>query len=113
MKTMNNNNLGINTFLVEDCQKVSVADVLQKYRINIKKTLLRSQFEIIGIDVQLTTSQTGNNGTRFWFVCPNCKRRIGLLLIHPLQKQLGCRKCLNLEYKNQRFKGMIESKIIE
>ncbi len=109
---MTNNNLGRNTFLVEDCQKVAVVDVLQKYRANLKETLLRSQFEITGADVQLTTSQTGNKGTRFWFICPNCQRRVGILLTHPLQGKLGCRHCLNLEYKKRRFKGMLENKII-
>ncbi len=109
---MTNNNLGGKTLLVEDCQKVAVADVLKKYRLNIKETLLHSQFEMTGKDVRLTTSPTGNNGTRFWFVCPNCGRRVGLLLTHPLQGQLGCRQCLNLEYKKRRFKGMLESKII-
>ena len=109
---MTNNNLGRKTLLVEDCQKVAVADVLKKYRVNIKETLLRSQFEMTGKNVRLTTSPTGNNGTRFWFVCPNCRRRVGVLLNHPLQGQLGCRQCLNLEYKKRRFKGMLESKII-
>lgn len=111
MKSMTNNNLGKN-LLVEDCQKVAVSDVLQKYRANLKEAVLLSQFEMLSVNVHLTTSHTGNEGTRFWFVCPNCERRVGVLLIHPLQGQLGCRKCLNLEYKKRRFRGMLESKII-
>ncbi len=110
---MTNNNLGRNTFLIEDCQKVVVSDILKKYKVNLKETMLRSSFEMMNIDIQLTTSETGNKGTRFWFVCPKCGRRVGVLLTHPLQRQLGCRKCLNLEYKKCRFKGMLESKIIE
>lgn len=109
---MTNNDLGKKTLLVEECQKVAVADVLKKYRADIKETLLRSQFETTGKNIQLATSLTGNKGTRFWFVCPNCKRRVGILLKHPLQGILGCRQCLNLEYKKCRFKGMLESKII-
>jgi len=104
------NNLGRN-LLIEDCHKVAVSDVLQKYRVNIKETMLRSQFEMMSVDVHLTTTCTGNKGTRFWFVCPNCERRVGVLLIHPLQGELGCRKCLNLEYKKRRYKGMLESNI--
>ena len=103
---MTNNNLGKN-LLVEHCHKVAVSDILRKY----KESILHSQFEIMTTDVRLTTSQTGNGGTRFWFVCPNCKRRVGILLVHPLQGRLGCRACLNLEYKQRRFKGMLESKI--
>ncbi|KKS12528.1 MAG: hypothetical protein UU67_C0051G0002 [Candidatus Daviesbacteria bacterium GW2011_GWB1_41_5] len=105
------NDLGKN-LLIEDCHKVAVSDVLQKYKATLKENLLHSQFEMMSANVCLTTSHTGNKGTRFWFVCPNCGRRVGVLLIHPLQGQLGCRKCLNLEYKKRRFKGMLESKII-
>ena len=110
MKTMSVNDLGKN-LLIEDCHKVAVSDVLKKYRAVLKENFIRSQFEMMKADVRLTTSYTGNKGVRYWFVCPNCERRVGLLLVHPLQGRLGCRKCLNLEYKNQKFKGMLESKI--
>jgi hypothetical protein len=109
MKSMTNNNLG-NNFLVEDCQKVVVSDILRDYKAKLKETILRSQFEMLNENVLITTSKTGNGGLRFWFMCPHCKRRSGVLLRHPLQDILGCRLCLNLEYKKRRFKGMIESK---
>lgn len=105
------NNLGKN-LLVEDCQKVAVSEVLKKYRKDLKETILRSQFEMMTTTIRLTTSRTGNNGTRYWFLCPRCDRRVGVLLIHPLQGSLGCRTCLNLEYRQRRFKGMIEGKLI-
>lgn len=111
MKTMNVNDLG-KYLLVEDCQKVAVTDVLKKYKAMLKENFVRSQFEMMKADVRLTTSNTGNKGVRFWFVCPNCDRRVGLLLVHPLQGRLGCRKCLKLEYRKRKFKGMLESKII-
>ncbi len=109
MKSMNVNNLG-NTFLVEDCQKVAVSDLLRDYKTKLKETILRVQFEMLNENVLITTSKTGNDGLRFWFMCPRCKRRSGILLKHPLQNVLGCRSCLKLEYKSRRFKGMIESK---
>ena len=109
MKSMNVNNLG-NTFLVEDCQKVAVSDILRDYKTQLKETILRAQFEMLNENVLITTSMTGNGGLRFWFMCPRCKRRSGVLLKHPLQNILGCRSCLKLEYKSRRFKGMIESK---
>ena len=105
------NNLGRN-LLIEDCHRVAVSDVLRKYKANLKETILHSQFEMMSANVRLTTSTTGNKGTRFWFVCPNCERRVGVLLIHPLQGRLGCRQCLNLEYKKCRFRGMLENKVI-
>lgn len=105
---MSVNDLG-KTFLVEDCQRVSISDILREYKVNLKESVLRSQFEMINANVRLTTSQTGNKGIRFWFVCPHCEKRVGVLLKHPLQELFGCRRCLNLEYRKRRFKGMLES----
>lgn len=105
---MNVNNLG-STLLVDDCQKVAVSDLLRDYKAKLKETILRSQFEMLNENVLIVTSKTGNGGLRFWFMCPRCKRRVGVLLKHPLQNVLGCRSCLNLEYKSRRYKGMIES----
>lgn len=101
------NDLG-RIFLVDDCQKVAVSDLLRDYKAKLKETILRTQFEMINENVLITTTRTGNGGLRFWFMCPRCKRRSGTLLKHPLQNILGCRLCLKLEYKKQRFKGMVE-----
>lgn len=106
---MNVNNLG-SILLVDDCQKVAVSDLLRDYKAKLKETILKSQFEMLNENVMIITSKTGNGGLRFWFMCPSCKRRVGVLLKHPLQNVLGCRTCLNLEYKSRRYKGMIESK---
>lgn len=106
---MNVNNLG-SILLVDDCQKVAVSDLLRDYKAKLKETILKSQFEMLNENVMIITSKTGNGGLRFWFMCPRCKRRVGVLLKHPLQNVLGCRTCLNLEYKSRRYKGMIEGK---
>jgi uncharacterized protein YlaI len=105
---MSANDLG-KTFLVEDCQKVSVSDLLKDYKKKLKEAILKSQFEMLDENVLITTSKTGNNGLRFWFMCPRCKRRSGVLLKHPIQNVLGCRVCLGLDYKKRRYKGMVES----
>lgn len=110
MKSMNVNDLG-KRLLVEDCQKVAVSDLLRDYKAKLKETILKSQFEMLNENVLITTSRTGNGGLRFWFMCPQCKRRVGVLLKHPLQNILGCRTCLKLEYKKGRFKGMVEGEI--
>lgn len=44
-------------------------------------------------------------GHRFWFVCPNCSDRCGVLYI--IQNVCGCNKCLPIAYASQnRTKGM-------
>ncbi|MBM2820831.1 MAG: hypothetical protein HW405_591 [Candidatus Berkelbacteria bacterium] len=108
MKTLNPNNLGL---LVEECPKIKISDFLKKYRAELKKTLILSELEIMGTNVGLTLSKTRYNGIRFWFKCPICGRRIGVLFKHPLTNATGCRKCLNLEYRKRRYKGMIEGKL--
>jgi hypothetical protein len=95
-------------FLVEDCQKLDISDLLRDYKKKIKETILNSQLEILDKDILITSSKTGNGGFRFWFICPKCKRRAGVLLKHPFKKDLGCRVCLKLKYKSSKFKGMIE-----
>jgi len=104
---MTANDLGRN-YLVDDCQKVAVTDLLRDYKVKLKETILRTQFEMLDENILITTTKTGNNGFRFWFMCPRCKRRAGTLLKHPLQNILGCRVCLKLEYKKRRFRGMVE-----
>ena len=104
------NNLG-EKLLVEDCQKVAVSDLLRDYRKQLKEAYLRAQFEILNENVLIMTSKTGRGGLRFWFMCPQCKRRVGVLLRHPAQNVLGCRECLGLAYRGKRYRGMIESKV--
>lgn len=104
---MKPNDLG-KKFLVEECQKISVNLFLREARCGLKKTLISSKLEAQGLAVQLTTSKTGFGGIRYWFECPICKVRIGVLYAHPLNQQIGCRQCLGLEYRKIRYKGMIE-----
>lgn len=106
---MTPNDLG-DFFLVEDCDKVSISDLLRAYKVKLKEAYLSSELEMMDMHIKLTTSKTGNHGTRFWFSCPNCKRRVGVLMRHPLTNVFGCRLCLNLEYRKRRFRGMQESK---
>jgi len=50
-----------------------------------------------------TSSKTNFNGTRVWFLCPGCKRRVGCLYLPSFSypDKLLCRKCHNLAYKCQ------------
>jgi len=98
-------------FLVEECQRIKFSDLLRKYRNALKESVIGSEMETMDTKIELITSKTGYGGTRYWFKCPLCGTRIGVLLKHPLTNALGCRKCLNLDYKKRRYKGMLESSI--
>ena len=95
--------------VVENCYKIKVDDLVTHLQKELKKRLLEAQIVALGLSVNLTTSNTKFNGKRLWFACPNCNKRVGTLYQHPLKETLGCRTCLHLKYKKQRYKGMIES----
>ncbi|MBI3887580.1 hypothetical protein HY310_00750 [Candidatus Microgenomates bacterium] len=97
--------------LVERSEKVSVNDLLRQARSQFKKQFLIANIDILGTKIELTFSKTRFNGERIWFVCPMCNKRAGVLYRQPLVNLIGCRQCLNLRYKKQRYKGMIEAKV--
>jgi hypothetical protein len=109
IKTLNPNDFGKN-ILVEDCQKIKIKDFLRTCRTELKKTILNSEIEMMGMNIGLATSKTCFNGIRFWFMCPQCNKRAGVLFSHPITNKIGCRTCLKLNYKKRRYKGMIEEK---
>lgn len=59
--------------------------------------------------IKITHSQVRNGGYRLWFVAPCCQKRVGILYFNPIMDRLGCRICANIEYRSQRYKGMIEA----
>ena len=95
-------------FMVEDCYRISMKDYLARAKAKIKEILLTSEMSLLEAPILLSESRTGYGGKRYWFTCPKCNKRLGVLLIHPISKDIGCRKCLNLEYRKRRYKGMIE-----
>ena len=103
MKSLPPNNLG-KKVLVEQCQKITVNSVIRQINPIIKKALIETKLECMGLDVEIITSQT-----RYWFKCPKCEKRIGVLYQHPISNEIGCRICLNLDYRTRMCKGMIES----
>lgn len=106
---MPRNDLG--RFLVEDCKRLSIKDFLASSKEKLKKTLLESEIQISGYYVGLDTTEVSGGGTRYWWKCPMCHERKGILFSHPYLDLVGCRKCLQLRYRKSRFKNMIESHV--
>ncbi len=97
------------TILTDQCQEIRVADFVRKAKQSLKEALLQSSIETEGYQLLLNRTITGFGGTRYWFSCPSCQRRAGVLYRHPVSNVLGCRTCLGLDYRSHRYKGMIES----
>lgn len=96
-------------FLVEECQKVDISNLLKVALFELKKTLIQSQLQAEGLCVNLLSSKAGFGGKRLWFECPICKKRVGAFYKHPLNRMVACRKCLGLKYRCSAKKGMVEN----
>ncbi len=52
-----------------------------------------------GYFLDLTSTPCYFGGERYWFLCPFCGDRVGVLYLGG--KKFGCRRCYNLAYKSQ------------
>ncbi len=94
--------------LVEQCQKVNINELLKDVEIKSKQMLIKAKIDILGKEIQTSTTLCNFGGKRYWFVCPNCNKRAGTLYKPPTREELLCRKCHGLRYSKSRYKGMIE-----
>ncbi len=95
--------------LAEYSQKIQIDDIVRRINKEVKHQILQSQIEVMGFKLSLLTSRTRFNGKRYWFSCPICNNRVGIIYRNPVSLQIGCRNCLKISYRKQRFKGMIEA----
>lgn len=98
-------------YLTEQCQKIKIADFIREGRLRLKETLINASLEAEGYNLLLDRSKTGFGGVRFWFSCPICHKRAGVLYKHPVSQILGCRRCLGLDYRKHRYSKMIENSV--
>lgn len=97
--------------LTEQCQQIRIYDLVRKARIKLKESFISNSIKLDDYSILLNKSKTGFGGVRYWFCCPSCNRRAGIVYKHPITGQLGCRICLGLDYRKHRYKGMIEEKL--
>src|SRR3989339_454931 len=88
MKTLRPNDFGT-PLTVENCPRVKIDDLLKQCRDTFKESMLTSQIKVMDIDVELITTETNFNGLRFWFKCPQCERRVGVIFKHPISDAIG------------------------
>ena len=94
---------------VEDCQRFPIRGLIKSFKTKSAEAILEAKVMIKGTQVHLTATPMNFGGTRFWFLCPGCQCRLSVLLAHPLTRKIGCRRCLGVEYRAKRYKGMVES----
>lgn len=94
--------------IIENCASISANELLKSFKEEYKRVFLHDKKELLGYELEFTTTKPKFGGERIWFKCPHCNNRVEKLYKHPQKDILGCRKCLNLEYASRRYKGMIE-----
>lgn len=82
---------------VEECQQITVSEL---------KTYLRSSksIEVNSQTILLTQTACTFGGWRYWFLCPNCNTKIGVLYRKPLEIYFLCRHCQNLIYQLTKYR---------
>lgn len=105
---MSGNDYG-NISLNDTTPSLNADDVVRALRVEFEKGLLLHPVVVGDIQLSLSKSITGQGGHRYWFICPNCGRRVAKLYV---QKPLvTCRHCLSIKYRASRYKGMPEGDI--
>lgn len=97
--------------LVEQCPKIELTEILSEARKRLIPAMMEHLAYVDGFPVEFTTSELSHGGRRMWFKCSFCGSRSGVLYKHPLDGRVGCRNCLQLEYRSRRYKGMLENDI--
>lgn len=99
--------------LVDQCLRFSIDDLLQKAKKSYIEYQVNQQIQALNHTLSVTYSKTRYNGYRAWFLCPQCNERRRDLYKHPLREAIGCRSCLNIKYRSQRYRGMIENSLVK
>ena len=78
---------------IENCQKISITQLKQNLNGKMPNCEVGQQV------IELTTTDCNYGGYRYWFVCPECRLRIGTLYKKPLEGLWLCRHCHELGYR--------------
>ncbi len=85
MKSLDPYDLGKNN-LVEHTRKININDLVRFANKELKRQIVKSQVELLGLSISLITSKTHFEGERLWFSCPTCKKELELFINTTLTK---------------------------
>ena len=89
---------------LESLRKIKINDLVRQARIEAKRLYIESLDLDSGRRIDLVTSSTRYGGKRYWFKCPKCQKRVGVL--YQGSNGLGCRLCVGYRYRGSRYRGM-------
>lgn len=86
---------------IEEATTINVDSILDKLWKSFLVSIKTEGIDINGVKVKVTKTKTNFEGSRHWFTCPTCKKRVKLLYSHPRYNTIACRDCLGLKYLNK------------
>ena len=97
----------------EDCERISVFEFKKqgcfrgltsqsKFSVTLTYNLKEKNIQDV---IPLTYTPCHFGGIRWWFLCPSCKRRVGLLYKPYHKDYFRCRHCYDLTYLTRRIRG--------
>lgn len=96
----------MNTRTVEECQRLSITTL------NLPSLGSCEDIEVEDQTILLNSSPCYYGGHRYWFICPTCNLRVGVLYKTPQDNTYECRKCKGLIYElTKHRKGRLEKVI--
>lgn len=93
--------------LVEQCQKIKINEIVRDVKIEMMNLHLKEKISLLNQNIEITQTQCNFGGQRFWFVCPNCNKRVGVLYRKPISEIILCRECHGLKYMKATFHKMM------
>lgn len=85
---------------LSDYPKLTIQQVKSRLSPEIKQIYLpfKRSGELFNQSIQISKTPCHYGGYRYWFICSNCKRRVGVLY---RQGYFKCRHCLGVNYRTQ------------
>ena len=85
---------------LSDYPKLTIQQVKSRLSPECEQIYLpfKRQGEIFNQSIQISKTPCHYGGYRYWFICSNCKRRVGVLY---RQGYFKCRHCLGVNYRTQ------------
>ncbi len=81
--------------------------MVREVKIEMALLRLKDKIELLNQDIGVTCTRCNFGGLRFWFVCPQCNNRVGVLYKNPISEAILCRKCHGLSYMKSAFNKMM------
>ena len=93
--------------LVEQCQKIKINEIVREIKIEMTTLRLREKINLLDQNIEVTKTPCNFGGQRFWFICPQCHKKVGVLYKKPTSEVILCRDCHGLKYMKATFHKMM------